>query len=168
MTLPLGVLEPCIQRIVDDEPAGEQLVIIREQLRQSQRDGEQSCRLRGKVQTIRVRPADDNRQLVQGRISQGVLLQEGIEAAQRPIVRKLHAFDVVWDRIEPGGAHADLPRWCKEKLRLRVDESRDQPRACNAIDFRMLTSDPSHKGLAARWNATRLTITSVSSIVRGG
>src|SRR5439155_9033772 len=119
MTLPLGVLEPRIQRVVDDEPTGEQLVIIRKQLRQPQRDGEQSCRLRGKVQTIRVRPADDNRQLVQGRISQAVLLQEGVEAAQRPIVRKLHTFDIVRDRIELGGARVDLGRRCKEKLCLR-------------------------------------------------
>jgi len=122
-------------------------VISREQFGQAQRDREQSCRLRSEVQTIRVRPADDNRQLVQGRISQAVLLQEGVEAAQRPIVRKLHAFDIIRDRIELGGAVADLRGWCKEKLRLQIDESCDQPRAGDAIDFRMLTSDPSHRRL---------------------
>src|SRR5437899_1347543 len=147
MTLPLGMLEPCVQRVVDDEPAGEQLVIISEQLRQAEGDGEQPRRLRCKVQTIRVGPADDNRQLVQGRITQGVLLQKGVEAAQRPIVRKLHAFYIVWDRIEVGGAGADLRGWCEEKLRLRVDESRYQPRACDAIDPRTLTSNPLHRSL---------------------
>src|SRR5439155_1430536 len=120
-----------------------------EQLRQAQRDGEQPCRLRGEVQTMGVGPADDNRQLVQGGISQAVLLEEGVEAAQRPIVRKSHAFDIVRDRIELGGTGADLRGWCKEKLGLPIDESRDQPRACDAIDLRMLTSNPSHRSSGA-------------------
>src|SRR2546427_13286451 len=126
MTLPLGVLEPCVQRVVDDEPAREQLVIIGEELRQAQGNGEQSSRLRGKVQTIRVRPADDNRQLVQGRIRQAGLRQQGVEAAQRRIVRKLHAFDIVRDRLEVRGTRADLRRWGEEKLRLQRDQSRPQ------------------------------------------
>src|SRR2546429_4119486 len=120
------------------------------------------------VQTIRAPPAENSRQLVQGRIRQAVLLQEGVEAAQRPIVRKLHAFDIVRDRLEVRGTRADLRRWCKEKLRLRVDESRHQPRACDAIDLRTLTSNPSHGNLAAGWHAPWWAITTVSSIVRAG
>src|SRR5438128_1335376 len=155
MTLPLGVLEPCVQRVVDDEPAGEQLVIISEQLRQAQRDGEQPRRLRCKVQTIRVGPADDNRQLVQGRITQGVLLQEGVEAAQGPIMRKLDSLYIVWGRAKFLGTCEHECGRGEEKLRLRVDESRDQPRACDAIDLRTLTSNPLHRSLRAGWNPSR-------------
>src|SRR5205823_12266020 len=99
------------------------------------------------VQTIRVRPTGDNGQRVQGRIRQAVLLQEGVEAAQRPVVRKLDAFNIVRNRLELAGASADLGGWCKEKLSLRVDEPREQPRAGDSIDLRMLTSNPSHGSL---------------------
>src|SRR5205809_465512 len=87
------------------------------------------------------------RQLVQGWIRQAVLLQEGVETAQRAIVRKLHAFDIVGNRLELASASADVRGWCKEKLGLWVDESRDQPRAGDSIDLRMLTSNPSHRSL---------------------
>src|SRR2546426_1688952 len=166
MTLPLGVLEPCVQRVVDDEPAREQLVIIGEELRQAQGNGEQSSRLRGQVQTIGVRPADDNRQLVQGRIRQGVLLQKGVEAAQGPIMRKLDSLYVVWGRAKFLGTREHQSRRGEEKLRRGVNESGNQPWAGDAIDLRTLTRNPSHRRLAAGWHGSRSTITSVSSIVR--
>src|SRR6516162_6491958 len=92
----------------------------------------------------RIGAADDERERVERRIFDAVLLQEGVETAQLAVMRKrLGARDIV--RRGPGlrrdGQDAVGRR--EQEPRLGVNEPPDQPRAGEAVYFGPLAGDPS-------------------------
>jgi len=80
--------------LVEDHPAPEHLVIVREVEREPLRQGHEAGGLVRQLRTPRVGRAHDERQLVERRITQAVLLDERIEAAPVTVVTQLDSFDV--------------------------------------------------------------------------
>src|SRR5882762_4260898 len=149
MTLALGMPQPLIQRIIEEETVGQQFLVVGIEAREAEGDGEQSGRLWGEVQLVRIGPANDGGKLMQGRIGQSILLDERIETAAGPVVREFDTLHVVGSSAVLPGPSEDSRRRCKEELRFGVDEPLDQPRACNAVDLWMLPSYPTHRALAS-------------------
>ena len=69
-------------------------------------------------------------------ISRAVLLQDCVEAAERTIVTELDAFDVERNGVQLARLLQDLVGRHEDELRVLVDESPDQPRACDPVNLR--------------------------------
>lgn len=144
VSLRLEVSAPPVERVVDDHPIAQHLVVIREIGRETKRDGEQPSGLWGQVMSRGVGTADDLGEMLQGRIGEPILVQKGIEGAKFTDVAELDARHVIGDRTGLLGDHQDLIGRHVEKFSVVVDEPIDQPRASNAIDFRAFSRNPLH------------------------
>src|SRR5262249_57722272 len=109
--------------------------------------------LRGEGEGVRIRGAYDQRQRPQGWVFELVLLEEGVKRARLTMVAELDARNVVRDRPLAGRDRLDLIRGHKEKCRVLVDESADEPGASDAIDACLLTSHPFHSVVSFRSSA---------------
>src|SRR5262245_24761548 len=79
-------------------------------------------------------------------IAECVVPEERVKTAERSIVRQLDSGDVVGRCASGLRLWNYLLRRNKYGLRLLVDESGDEPRACDAINLRALARDPFHLG----------------------
>ena len=103
--------------------------------------------LRREVESRGVGAAHDYCELLQGRVIEAVLREEGIEAALLADVTQLDAGDVVGNRTGfPGDAQHVTGRDIEE-LGLLVDEACDQPGAGDPVDPGLFTGDPLHDGI---------------------
>ena len=98
----------------------------------------------GELEPGGVRSPHDHRDLLQRRVVDPVLAEEGVEAAERPVMGELDSFDV--ERrgafLERAGEH--LRRRREEELRLRVDVARDEPGAGDPVHLGAFAGDPFH------------------------
>ena len=117
-------------------------MVVGEVGRKAERDREQPAALRGEIVPRRIGAADDQRQVIERRIADIVDAQEGIERAAFALVAELDAVDVVGRAAGLLGGSDHLARRHVDELRLRIDESRDQPRTRDAIDLRPLARHP--------------------------
>lgn len=90
------------------------------------------------------RTAHDSRELLQGRIVEAVLFQEGVEAAQVAVVGQFDTRDVIGNRAGFGGDAQHRARRDVEQFRLVIDEPGDEPRAGYAVDLGAFRRDPPH------------------------
>ena len=98
MDLSLTGSAPRVERVVNDHPMLQQLVIIREYGRKAERRGKQARGLWRELRPTGVRTAHDHRQLGQGRICQLIALQKRIETAEFP---HMGQFDVRHEGTAP-------------------------------------------------------------------
>ena len=96
---------------------------------------------------LRVGTAHDEGQLSQGRIVRPVTVEKRIERAPVAVMPQIGARDVEGDRILAFCHGHDFLSGHEQKNRLFVDETRDQPRAGDAVHTRLLTRDPLHRSL---------------------
>src|SRR5215470_3005039 len=102
-----------------------------------------SRRLWCQLEARRIGAADDQRECVERRIFDAVLLQEGVETAQLAVMRKrLGARDIVG--CGPGfrGDGEDAVGRREQEPGLGVDKPSDQPGAGDAVYFGPLAGDP--------------------------
>src|SRR6185312_16811034 len=78
-------------------------------------------------------------------ISQAVMLEEGIEAAELAVMGEMNARDVVRDSVPLLRCLKHFLRRHVVKFRARVDEAGDQPGARDPIDLRTLARDPARR-----------------------
>jgi hypothetical protein len=96
--LALQARAPRIERIVHDHPVVQHRVVIRDRCGETQREREQSRRLRGELGPRCIGATDDQRQAFERRIMDLIDAKEGIEGAQLTEMReRLGARDVVGD-----------------------------------------------------------------------
>src|SRR4051812_30372589 len=91
-------------------------------------------------------------------IERGILdavdFEDGVEGAVWGVMREFDAIDVVRRGAQPLGRGDHVTGRHIEKLRSRVDETRDQPWACDAVDLRPFARDPAPRRsaeLSLRW-----------------
>src|SRR5437868_4200081 len=92
----------------------------------------------------RVRAAHDQRERVERRIVELVLLEEGIERAVVAMMPQLHAGDVVGYGLLALGHLHDVGGRNEEEHRLTVDKAANQPWARNAVHTRFFPGYPFH------------------------
>src|SRR5215510_7624381 len=88
----------------------------------------------------------DERQAVKRRIFalQGILAYEGIEAAQWPLMARLHVGNIIGNGRLLFGFGAHPVGRNEEEFRVRIDKATDEPGTGDAIDFGPLTRNPVH------------------------
>jgi len=99
-----------------------------------------------------VRAADDDGELLERRVSSGVVLQKSVKAAALALVGEVHVGDVVRRGVALLRSGEHLLRRNVEEFRAGIDETRDEPRAGDSVDFRTLACHP------ARVRAGRLAV----------
>ena len=96
----------------------------------------------GELELRGVRAAHDERELLERRVVEAVVLQESVEAAELAFVREVDVRYVVGNRVARLRGITHLLGRHVQELRVLVDEARDQPRAGNAVYFGALARDP--------------------------
>src|SRR5262249_17871223 len=86
--------------------------------------------------------AHDLGEVIESRIFNVVDAQDGVERATLAFVREFDAVDVVGRATDFLGKGHHLARWHVNEFGLRVDETRNQPRASDAVDLRSLARYP--------------------------
>src|SRR6476659_10398678 len=133
---------PGVERVVHHHAVPKHFVIVRKVRGQAERDGEQAAALRGQIVSGRVGASDDLGQMVESRILDAVDAQDGVERAALSLVGELDPVDVVGRsaRLFSDLEHV-LGRDVNE-LRLRIDETSDQPWTGDAVDLWVLSGHP--------------------------
>src|SRR5688500_10560068 len=142
--------QPGVKRVIDHAAVPELLLVVRKELGQTQRDGQQPRALRGEIRARGVGTAHDRRQLRQRGVVEPVLQEERVEGAERTVVRKLDALDVIRRRAALAGHPHHLGGRYEQELRVGIDEAQDQPRAGDAVDLRALSRNPLHQ-VSGEW-----------------
>src|SRR5215471_3355425 len=138
------VAAPGVEGVIDGHPVLQHRVIVGVDNRKAQRHGQQTRRLRCQLEPRRIGATDDQREHVERRILDAVLLQEGVETTQLAIMRKrLGPGDIVRRGPGVGRDGEDALGWREHEPRLAVDEPPDQPGAGDAVYFGPLAGDPS-------------------------
>src|SRR5258708_14725719 len=97
---------------------------------------------------LHVGPADDQRETVKRRITESVVLQKGLERTALSTMIQLHFGKpgcVKRDRSFSARGFEKLVFGHEEKLRLRVNEAKNEPRAGDAVHFNVGSSYPLHR-----------------------
>src|SRR5882762_6798615 len=89
-----------------------------------------------------VRAADDDGELLERRVRQAVVLQKSVKAAALALVGEVHVGDVVRRGVALLRSGEHLLRRNVEEFRAGIDETRDEPRAGDSVDFRTLARHP--------------------------
>src|SRR5579862_7345788 len=76
------------------------------------------------------------------------MCKERIEGTTLAVVRKMHVCNIVRNRIFVGGRCEYLRCRNVKELRVGIDEPRDEPGTCDAIDLRPFARDPARRGAA--------------------
>src|SRR2546425_6693141 len=87
----------------------------------------------------------DQREAVEGRVLQGVLQDDGLEAAPAVDVTQLDSANVVWDGAIALRNCCDLGRRNVQEPGVRIDKAFDEPWARDPIDAGVLSGDPLHR-----------------------
>src|SRR5687768_9959040 len=133
-----------VERVVHRKLSSHVVEVIPADRLETRGGGIQASGLGGEAAIVGIRAADDLRECVQCRIGELVPVDERIERAQRAPVPELDIRNVVGNRILALRGRQYLFGRHEQELRLRIDESSDQPRAGYAIDPSTLASDPFH------------------------
>ena len=133
---------PGVERVVHHHAVPEHFVIVRKVRGQAERDGEQAAALRGQIVSGRVGPSDDLGQMVESRILDAVDAQDGVERASLAFVREFDPVDVVGRSARLFGDLEHVLGRNVNELRLRIDETPDQPWTGDAVDLRVLARHP--------------------------
>jgi hypothetical protein len=103
--------------------------------------------LRRQLTRVGVGAAHDQRQRIERRIGQLVLLEKRVERAPLAVVAELDVRHVVRDRALALGDGHHLTRRHEEERRLTVDEAADEPRTRDTVDACFFASHPFHGSL---------------------
>src|SRR3954463_15511597 len=133
---------PGVERVVHHHAMSEHFVIVRKVRGQTERDGEQAAALRGQIVSGRLGPSDDLGQMVESRILDAVDAQDGVERAALAFVREFHPVDVVGRSARLFGDVEHVLGQDVNELRLRIDETPDQPWTGDAVDLRPFARYP--------------------------
>src|SRR5205085_3420885 len=115
---------------------------------ETERQRQQSWRLRRELEPCGIGPADDQRERVEPRVADPVDFEKRIEAAQFAVMgERLGAGNVISDGAGRPCHVEHLLGRSVEEGRLRIDKAADQPRTGDAVDFRALASDPARRAL---------------------
>ena len=97
---------------------------------------------------LHVGPADDQRETVKRRITEAVVLKKGLERTALSTMIQLHFGKpgcVKRDRPFSARGFEKLLFGHEEKLGLRVNEAKNEPRAGDAVHFNVGSSYPLHR-----------------------
>src|SRR6266851_517655 len=133
-----------VQGIVRRELLGHVVVVVLRHRLESRRQRVEARGLRRELPRVGIGAAYDECQRAQRRLRELVLVQERVERAALAVVTELDVRDVVRDRALPLGDLSHLVARHEQKRWVAVDESADQPGACDAIDACLLSGDPFH------------------------
>ena len=134
---------PGVERVVHHHAVLQHRLVVGEIGRQAERDRQQSGRLRCQVGSRRVGAADDDRQPVERRFVQLVVVKERVEAALFTVMReRLGARDVIGRGAGLLGDGEHLLGRHVDELGVLGDEAADQPRTGDAVDLWPLAGDP--------------------------
>ena len=128
---------PSIERVVHHHALLQHRLIVGEVGGQAERDREQPRGLRRNLGSRGIRTANDDRQPIERRLVQPVVVKEGIEAALFAVVReRLGARDVVGRGTGLLGDGKHLLGRHVDELGILGDEATDQPWTGDAVDLR--------------------------------
>ncbi len=135
MCFTTSAFEPGVQGVVDDETMFQLFMVVGEDLRQPERDCKQASTLWCEVESSDVRSSNLGRQIKQTRIRQFVLRKNRIEAAKRAVVSPFDSGHIMRNRAGGSCLSVNLILRDEHELCIRFDESGNQPRAADSIDF---------------------------------
>src|SRR6266849_10296702 len=137
-----GFAAPGVKRVVDHQAMTQHFVVVGKIRRKSERDRVKPLAFGREITPRGVSAAHDGCDTIQGRVLDIEDADDRIEGTAITYMPEFGALDVIWNTAGLIRDCGDLVRWHIDECSTRIDEARDQPRTCNAIDLWMLAGDP--------------------------